>query len=311
MLIGLILLSVALAAIAQLTLKHGMNQVAANSGELQLNAHSLKDVAGTLAVWGGLLLFGLSAFVWLAVLSRASLSFAYPVRVAHLCADPARRPLRAARADPAAAMDRRAQHHARHRAGRADPASVTAAAAPVTVAPEAAELAVVIVNFNTGGFLERCLASLERHRGDIALDVLVDRQRISRRVAHRRRRRASVGAARSRTRQRLPLARVEPGHRGDRRPTRAAAEPRCRVVGGHARRLRRRSRRGAPARRHRGPARAQLRRHRSTRAGGRFPSVVDAVGHAFLGSVRPGNPFTRRYQHARAGIARPSVRSTG
>lgn len=78
MLIGLILLSVALAALAQMTLKHGMNQVAANSGELQLNTNSLRDVAGTLAVWGGLLLFGLSAFVWLAVLSRASLSFAYP-----------------------------------------------------------------------------------------------------------------------------------------------------------------------------------------------------------------------------------------
>jgi len=78
MLIGLILLSVALAAIAQLTLKRGMNQVVSNTGELQLNAHSLRDVAGTLAVWGGLLLFGLSAFVWLAVLSRASLSFAYP-----------------------------------------------------------------------------------------------------------------------------------------------------------------------------------------------------------------------------------------
>ena len=78
MLIGLILLSVILAALAQLTLKHGMNQVAANTGELHLNVHSLKDVASTLAVWGGLLLFGLSAFVWLAVLSRASLSFAYP-----------------------------------------------------------------------------------------------------------------------------------------------------------------------------------------------------------------------------------------
>jgi len=37
MLIGLILLSVVLAALAQLTLKHGMNQVASNSGELQLN----------------------------------------------------------------------------------------------------------------------------------------------------------------------------------------------------------------------------------------------------------------------------------
>jgi drug/metabolite transporter (DMT)-like permease len=78
MLIGLILLSVALAALAQLTLKHGMNQVAASSGELHLNAGSLRDVASTAAVWGGLILFGLSAFVWLAVLSRASLSFAYP-----------------------------------------------------------------------------------------------------------------------------------------------------------------------------------------------------------------------------------------
>jgi undecaprenyl phosphate-alpha-L-ara4N flippase subunit ArnE len=78
MLIGLILLSVILAALAQLTLKHGMNQVAANTGELQLNAHSLKDVAGTLAVWGGLLLLGWSAFEWLAVLSRPAQSVAYP-----------------------------------------------------------------------------------------------------------------------------------------------------------------------------------------------------------------------------------------
>ena len=52
MLIGLILLSVVLAAVAQLTLKHGMNQVAASTGELQLNTHSLKDVASTWAVWG-------------------------------------------------------------------------------------------------------------------------------------------------------------------------------------------------------------------------------------------------------------------
>ena len=78
MLIGLILLSVALAALAQITLKHGMNQVADSTGELQLTAHSLRDVATTWAVWAGLMLFGLSAFVWLAVLSRESLSFAYP-----------------------------------------------------------------------------------------------------------------------------------------------------------------------------------------------------------------------------------------
>lgn len=78
MLIALILTSVTLAAVAQLTLKHGMNQVTANTGELQLSGASLRDVATTPAIWAGLLIFGLSAFVWLAVLSRASLSFAYP-----------------------------------------------------------------------------------------------------------------------------------------------------------------------------------------------------------------------------------------
>lgn len=78
MLIGLILVSVALAAGAQLTLKHGMNQVAANTGQLQLSVASLKNVVSTPAVWAGLFLFGLSAVVWLAVLSRTSLSFAYP-----------------------------------------------------------------------------------------------------------------------------------------------------------------------------------------------------------------------------------------
>ena len=78
MLIALILLSVVLAAVAQLTLKHGMNQVAADTGVLRFTTDSLRDVVTTPAVWAGLALFGLSAVVWLAVLSRASLSFAYP-----------------------------------------------------------------------------------------------------------------------------------------------------------------------------------------------------------------------------------------
>jgi drug/metabolite transporter (DMT)-like permease len=78
MLIALILFSVVLAAVAQLTLKHGMNQVAADTGVLRFSAESLRDVVTTPAVWAGLALFGLSAVVWLAVLSRTSLSFAYP-----------------------------------------------------------------------------------------------------------------------------------------------------------------------------------------------------------------------------------------
>jgi drug/metabolite transporter (DMT)-like permease len=43
-----------------------------------LNGPALKAAVQTPMIWGGLLLFGLSALVWLMVLSRASLSFAYP-----------------------------------------------------------------------------------------------------------------------------------------------------------------------------------------------------------------------------------------
>ena len=80
MLIVLILFSVTLAAVAQLALKHGMNLV---NDELapqtfSLNGPSLRVVVGQPFGWGGLFLFGLSALVWLVVLSRASLSFAYP-----------------------------------------------------------------------------------------------------------------------------------------------------------------------------------------------------------------------------------------
>ncbi len=78
MLIGMILVSVLLAATAQLTLKHGMNQITASSGTASLSAGSLKAIVSNPIVWGGLGLFGLSAVVWLLVLSRASLSFAYP-----------------------------------------------------------------------------------------------------------------------------------------------------------------------------------------------------------------------------------------
>ncbi len=80
MLIAMILLSVALAAVAQLALKQGMNQVNAEitPATFSLSGASLKALVSEPFVWGGLALFGLSALVWLVVLSRASLSFAYP-----------------------------------------------------------------------------------------------------------------------------------------------------------------------------------------------------------------------------------------
>jgi multidrug transporter EmrE-like cation transporter len=79
MLIGVIVLSVALAAAAQLTLKYGMSQVGAiRSADLREPVHTILRVARQPAVWGGLVLFGVSAVFWLIVLSRVSLSFAYP-----------------------------------------------------------------------------------------------------------------------------------------------------------------------------------------------------------------------------------------
>ncbi|HEY7399412.1 MAG TPA: EamA family transporter [Actinomycetota bacterium] len=78
-LIGMILLSVTFAAVAQVTLKSGVNRVTDDTGgTLRLDGESLRALAGSPIVWLGLVLFGLSAIVWLVVLSRASLSFAYP-----------------------------------------------------------------------------------------------------------------------------------------------------------------------------------------------------------------------------------------
>jgi hypothetical protein len=81
MLFVLILVSVLLAALAQLTLKHGMTQVTRH-GDVPLDLHAplatFGRIATNLSVWAGLLTFVVSAAVWLIVLSRASLSFAYP-----------------------------------------------------------------------------------------------------------------------------------------------------------------------------------------------------------------------------------------
>lgn len=81
MLIAAVLLSVTLAAVAQITLKHGMDQVQAGIGAVKLSSgDSLKTMATTPAVLIGLALFGLSALVWLAVLGQPGvrLSFVYP-----------------------------------------------------------------------------------------------------------------------------------------------------------------------------------------------------------------------------------------
>lgn len=76
--IVLLLISVALAAVAQLTLKYGMNQVAEQTGGTGGALATLMGAARQPAVYGGLALFACSAVFWLIILSRTSLSFAYP-----------------------------------------------------------------------------------------------------------------------------------------------------------------------------------------------------------------------------------------
>jgi drug/metabolite transporter (DMT)-like permease len=81
MLYGTILLSVVIAALAQLTLKHGMTQVT-RQGSVPLDLgqpiETVRRVVLNASVIAGLSLFVLSAAVWLVVLSKVSLSFAYP-----------------------------------------------------------------------------------------------------------------------------------------------------------------------------------------------------------------------------------------
>jgi multidrug transporter EmrE-like cation transporter len=76
----LILVSVCLAGTAQVTLKIGVDRVtkAGGTSHIAVGGTGLRDLAASPVVWGGLLLFGLSAIVWLFALSRVELSFAYP-----------------------------------------------------------------------------------------------------------------------------------------------------------------------------------------------------------------------------------------
>jgi drug/metabolite transporter (DMT)-like permease len=79
MLIGLILMSVLMAGVAQVTLKVGVNRVtAASGGTVTLDANGVRSLLGSWVVWIGLAVFAASGVLWLFALSKASLSFAYP-----------------------------------------------------------------------------------------------------------------------------------------------------------------------------------------------------------------------------------------
>lgn len=75
----LVLVSVGLATGGHLTLKAAMNDVGRiGTAEVRSAGNTIGRAAREPKLWAGLFLFGVSAVFWLIVLSRVSLSIAYP-----------------------------------------------------------------------------------------------------------------------------------------------------------------------------------------------------------------------------------------
>lgn len=162
------------------------------------------------------------------------------------------------------------------------------------VDPAAAELAVVVVNYDTGDYLERCLASLEARRGDVAVDVLVIDN-------------ASHDGSHTKAVSAHPWVRLienptnvflspawNQGVRATQAPFVLLLNPDTELFKGTLAAYL------AVARAHprAGIVGPMVRNPDGTvyASGRAIPSFGDAVGHAFLGTVRPRNRFTRRYQ---------------
>jgi N-acetylglucosaminyl-diphospho-decaprenol L-rhamnosyltransferase len=156
-----------------------------------------------------------------------------------------------------------------------------------------AELAVVIVNYNTGVYLERCLRSLEAHAGGLEMDVLVIDN-------------ASHDGSHTKAVEAHPWVRqivnptnryLSPAWNQGLRETSAPfvlffnpdAEWWLGTLADYVRVATEHPRAGIV-----GP---MVRNADGTvyPSGRPFPRVVDAVGHAFLGAFSSGNPYTRRY----------------
>jgi N-acetylglucosaminyl-diphospho-decaprenol L-rhamnosyltransferase len=158
----------------------------------------------------------------------------------------------------------------------------------------AAELAVVIVNFNTGPYLARCLESLRAHRGEIVTEVLVI-DNASHDGSH-------LAAAAAHPEVRLienPLnIYLSPAWNQGARETSAPyvlflnpdAELFAGTLADYVRVARAHPRAGIVGPMVRNPDGTVY------ASGRRFPSVVDAAFHAVLSPFSRNNPFTRRYE---------------
>ncbi len=161
-------------------------------------------------------------------------------------------------------------------------------------APPTAELAVVIVNYDTGPYLDRCLGSLERHRGELSTDVLVidnashDGSHTAAVAMH-----PGVRLIENPTNVYLSPA-WNQGARETSAPYLLFLNPDAEIFSGTLAdyvRVAREHPRAAIV----GP---MIRNLDGTvyASGRRFPSVVDAAFHAMLSPFTRDNPFTRRYE---------------
>ncbi|MES2203834.1 MAG: 4-amino-4-deoxy-L-arabinose transferase [Pseudomonadota bacterium] len=77
--IGLVLLSVILNTLGQLLFKMGLNQIGAFSFSPANLMHFGFKIMTNIRIMSGLMIYVISTVVWFLVLSRADLSFAYPL----------------------------------------------------------------------------------------------------------------------------------------------------------------------------------------------------------------------------------------
>jgi len=156
----------------------------------------------------------------------------------------------------------------------------------------AADLAVVIVNFNTGDWLARCLASIDAARGDITTDVVVV-DNASHDGSADAAAAAGVRLIRNPTNRFLSPAWNQGAAETD-APFLLFLNPDTEWFNGTLADL------VAVARRHSraGIVGPLLRDPDGTvyPSGRRFPSLANAVGHAFVSPITRQNRFTRRYE---------------
>jgi N-acetylglucosaminyl-diphospho-decaprenol L-rhamnosyltransferase len=160
-------------------------------------------------------------------------------------------------------------------------------------APPTAALAVVIVNYNTGEWLGRCLRALEAARRDLAVEVVVIDNASADRSADVAERLPGVRLIRNPANRYLSPAWNQGAEATD-APYLLFLNPDTEWFAGSLGDLLR----VAHADREAGIVGPMLRNVDGTvyASGRRFPGLVDGLGHTFVSLVRSDNRFARRYR---------------